>query len=679
LDILNLIIMKHACSFAVLIVVSAVAQPVPNPPAEEGSFVLYKFAKAIGKETWKIAYRSGQLTLTSDFLFTDRGASVPLSTTFLAKTSLEPISLNLDGRSSRAAELRDKFVLDTEGHRVAVFRNNKTTYYPASDLTFLMDGYSPVAMQQMLMRFWLAHGRPAQIPTPPGGVLHIEPTADLTVTVDNTPVTLHGYVITGLIWGAETLWLDDRQQLVCLVSTDAEFDHFEAVRDTFEPALATFIQKAAQNNLDALAKLAASAQQLKVKRLAVTNVTLIDGAGGPALNGANVFIEDGVITRIDLSSRPDTKSYEKFDGSGKFLIPGLWDMHAHYEQVEWGPIYLAAGVTTVRDCGNEFDFITTVRNELRSGKGIGPRLLIAGVVDGSGPTSLGAIVADTPEEAIAVVRRYKAAGASQIKIYGSMKPALVPVITAEAHGLGMTVTGHVPKGMTTAEAVEAGFDGINHIEYPAHDLLHMPDVWLDAEGGKPVPPADFTNPDARKLIALFQQHHTVFDDTAALSELGSRPDSVPLATLEPGSTHVAPQLVESVNTPGVSAKNAARATEVYRSLVATISELHKDGLVFVAGTDQAIPGHSLHRELEIYVQAGFTPMEALQAATIVPARVMGLDKELGTIEVGKRADMVVLDADPLEDIRNSRRIAKTIAGGAIYDPAPLWQSVGFLP
>jgi hypothetical protein len=235
--------------------------------------------------------------------------------------------------------------------------------------------------------------------------------------------------------------------------------------------------------------------------------------------------------------------------------------------------------------------------------------------------------------------------------------------------------------MTSAEAVEAGFDGINHITFPAHDLLHTPDSWLEDnfEGTEPVLPMDFTNPEARQQIALFQQHHTVFDDTAVLFELGSRPDSVPLVTLEPGSARVAAQLVESVNAPGVSANNAVRATQFYRSLVATIRELHKDGLVLVAGTDQAIPGYSLHRELEIYVQAGFTPLEALQAATILPAQVMGLDKELGTIEIGKRADMVVLDADPLKNIGNSRRIAKTIAGGLIYDPAPLWQSVGFLP
>ena len=114
-------------------------------------------------------------------------------------------------------------------------------------------------------------------------------------------------------------------------------------------------------------------------------------------------------------------------------------------------------------------------------------------------------------------------------------------------------------------------------------------------------------------------------------------------------------------------------------MFAVLRELHRQGLAIVAGTDQAIPGHSLHRELEIYVQAGFTPMEALQAATSVPARFMGMDRELGTIVVGKRADMVLLDGDPLADIRNTRKVVRTIAGGAVYEPAPLWESVGFTP
>lgn len=668
--------MKHFFLLSFLLTLSAVAQTPKNPPVEQGSFVLHKFAKAIGKETYTIDVQNGKFVLTSDFLFTDRGTPVPLKTTYTASQSLEPVSLQLAGRSSRSSQLNDNIELDAQQHRVALTRSGKTSYYPASKDTFLIDGYSPVTMQQMLMRFWLANGRPAQISTPPSGSIHIQPSSDLNLNINGSSVKLHSYVVTGLIWGAETLWMDDHQQLVALVSTDAELDHFEAIRDSFEPSLGVFIQAAAKNSLNALTELSAHARLPLGKRIAITNVTLIDGTGAAPVHGATVFVENGTITRIDRSSHPSMKGFDTIDGTGKYLIPGLWDMHAHYEQVEWGPIYLAAGVTTVRDCGNEFDFITTVRDVLNSGKGIGPQLLIAGLVDGSGPSSLGAITADTPEEAIAVVRRYKAAGALEIKIYSSMKPALVPVITAEAHRLGMTVTGHVPTGMTTVQAVEDGYDAVNHIAYPARDFVQaMP----RDKGGPPPAAIDFTAEAAQKQIAVYRQHHTFFDDTISLYELRYRLDSVPATDIEPGIAHVAPQLAEALNTPGVPEKNAAQATRGYGYLLSTLRELHQNGLTIVAGTDQNIPGYSLHRELEIYVQAGFTPMEALEAATSVPARVMGVGKTVGTIEQGKRADMVLLDADPLADIHNTRRISKTIANGAVYDPAPLWRSVDFKP
>jgi len=659
---------------AILFPLSSSLHAQGKTTSEQGTFVLHKFAKAIGEENYVISNQDGLLTLRSDFKFKDRGTEVPLKTVFTAADILHPVSLKAQGRSSRSSPMNDTFSLDPRRQRVMLTRDGKTTDYAATADTFPVDGYSPVAMQQMLMRFWIARGKPARIAAPPGASIHIEPGNDLTVISDSRSVTLHSYVISGLVWGAETVWLDDDQKLAAVVTTDSEFDHFEAVRDTYETSLAQFIQQAVSNDLASLARLTATAKRTAAKRLAIVNATLIDGTGAAPRRAAVVYVENGRITDI-ASSGPKPKASDELDvvdGTGKYLIPGLWDMHAHYEQVEWGPIYLAAGVTTVRDCGNEFDFITTVRDALQSGRGIGPRLLIAGIVDGSGPISLGAITADTSEQAREVVRRYKNAGAVQIKIYSSMKPALVPIIADEAHKLGMTVTGHIPEGMTTSQAIEAGYDNVNHISYVARDLLHM-------ERGKPVPPIDFTTADAKKQLALFKSHHTVFDDTIALLETLSRSAETPLATLEPGIAHVAPALASALNETGAPPARAAELAQRYAALLATLRELHKQGLTIVAGTDQDVPGYSLHRELEIYVQAGFTPMEALQAATIVPARVLNMDKELGTLEIGKRADMVLLDADPLADIRNTRHIAKTISGGTVYDPAPLWQSVGFTP
>lgn len=664
---------SHRVGLALLLAFSpCLVHAQDMPTSEQGTFTLYKFARAIGKETYSIGTEQGKTVLRSDFKFTDRSTPVPLKATWTAAGITQPLSLDVDGSSSRFSKLKDHFSFDAQRSKVVLVRDGKTREYPTTPHTFLIDGYSPVAMQQQLLRYWLASGKPATIDVPALGAVHIEPAGDLVFNAK----TLHGYTVSGLIWGSESLWLDDAQRLVALVSNDAEFDHFEAVREDVasDAALATFTRQAVLDNLRALGKLAASAKQPAAKQLAITHVDLIDGTGAATRHDVTVFVENGRISSIDPQNKlpASTSGLVVIDGHGKYLIPGLWDMHAHYEQVEWGPIYLASGVTTARDCGNEFDYIFAVRDALQSGRGIGPRLLVAGIVDGTGPATLGAITADTPEQARAVVRRYKQAGALQIKIYSSMKPALVPVITAEAHRLGMTVTGHVPIGMTASQAINAGYDSINHMQYLASELVKL-------ERGKPVPPFDPHSPQAEKLFALLLQHHTVIDDTMALYEMEFHTDDTPLRTLEPGIDHVAPPLLAALDNPGVPVAQAASPRSIYALMLGILGEAHKRGVPIIAGTDQAIPGHSLHREMEIYVQAGFTPMEALQAATIVPARVMKLDRELGTLEVGKRADMVLLDADPLQDIHNTRRINKTISGGSVYDPAPLWRSVDFKP
>lgn len=350
-------------------------------------------------------------------------------------------------------------------------------------------------------------------------------------------------------------------------------------------------------------------------------------------------------------------------------------MHAHFEQVEWGPVYLASGVTTVRDCGNELAFLQTVRDALAAGRGVGPEILMAGLVDGSGPESLGEVVADTPEEARAAVARYKAAGALQVKLYSSIRPGLVPAIAAEAHRLGMTVTGHVPTGMTASEAVVAGMDQISHVSYAAMEFA-------GAKEGRGLPkalPLDFADARSRRLLAIFRAHGTVFDPTLALFELDYHSERVPVASFEPGVEMVAAPLRYGLTHGGVGAKEAPAATAWTGAMLATVRALHAAGLPIVAGTDQAVPGYSLHRELELYVAAGMTPMEAIQSATTVPARVMGLAGKVGEVQAGERADLLLLGADPLLDIRATRQVWRTVAAGVVYEPGPLWRSVGFAP
>jgi imidazolonepropionase-like amidohydrolase len=314
-------------------------------------------------------------------------------------------------------------------------------------------------------------------------------------------------------------------------------------------------------------------------------------------------------------------------------------------------------VTTVRDVGNELEFVTAIRNAIASGKGLGPRLLLAGIIDGEGAQGIGVARAATAEDGRRLVARYHDAGFDQIKIYSSISPGVLRAITGEAHRLGMTVTGHVPNGMTALDAVGAGLDQINHEQY-----LHA-----------------VMRPDASRAIAEFRRHGTVIDPTLALFELLGRPLSEPIAAFEPGFLKVAPELAGPLSGFGLPAEQAERQRARFEEGLAMVAALHRAGIPIVAGTDQAVPGHSLHRELELYVRAGFSPLDALRAATVVSARAMKKDGDGGTIEKGKRGDLVVLDANPLDDIRNTRRIHRVITDGRVFNPAPLWRSVNFQP
>src|SRR5262249_8537706 len=203
---------------------------------------------------------------------------------------------------------------------------------------------------------------------------------------------------------------------------------------------------------------------LRTGAYAMIHGRLVDGTGRPAVDDSVVVVRDGrVVDAGPAASMPIPAGMPTVDLTGKTIVPGLWDMHTHVTQIEWAPVYLAAGVTTARDMGNEFEFITALRDAIAAKRALGPRLLLAGLVDGSGPNAVGVQYADTPDEAKKAVARYHDAGFEQMKIYSLIKPPIVEAIAAEAHRAGMTVTGHVPNGMTIVQAAEAGMDQVAHL------------------------------------------------------------------------------------------------------------------------------------------------------------------------------------------------------------------------
>jgi imidazolonepropionase-like amidohydrolase len=307
-------------------------------------------------------------------------------------------------------------------------------------------------------------------------------------------------------------------------------------------------------------------------------------------------------------------------------------------------------------------------------------VLLAGIVDGSGPLQLGVARVDTPEQAREWVKRYHDAGFQQIKIYSSVKLDEIKTIAEEAHLLAMTVTGHVPEGLNAFQTIEAGQDQINHVQYVLN-IMHAPypEKMDRGERRKAVANLDLQSAEAAKALAFLKSHGTVVDPTLAVSEFDTASTAKPTASFEPGVAKVAVELRQALTDVGPPSPTAEIREKIFQKMIEVTGMLHRAGIPIVAGTDQAVPGHSLYREIELYVQAGFTPMEAIQAATIVPARVMGLDKELGTVEVGKRADLIVVNGNPLESIHDIRKVESVIIGGKLYKCADLWRIVGFQP
>ena len=395
--------------------------------------------------------------------------------------------------------------------------------------------------------------------------------------------------------------------------------------------------------------------------------------------------DEGVV----WSERPpigiDSASPQVIDATGKPLLPGLWDMHAHVADND-GMLNLAAGVTTVRDLANDTDSLLARRQRIAEGKEIGTRIVLAGIIDSPGPfQGPTKILVSTEAEARAAVDNYKRLGYVQIKIYSSVKPELVPAIIDEAHKNGLRVSGHIPAEMTAAQCVELGYDEIQHINFLI--LNFFPEIKNTNTTPRLTEPAmraaglDLASPQVQSFIKLLQDHHTTLDLTLSIFEdmYLNRAGHIPLGD-QPIANRLPPQVRRSLLTTGLTPPPGM--DETYRKSFAKMIEfaglLYRSGIPIEAGTD-SMAGFTLHRELELDVQAGIPARQVLQNATLNAARIMSLDKDLGSITAGKLADLTLVEGDPTSNISNIRKTVVVVKDGVLYYPAELYAELGVTP
>lgn len=652
---------------------SVFAQQTP----ERGKFILYKYQLPIGTETYDMAVDGQALILKTNFNLGFIGGKVSVATTLkVGKSNYRPLLYESKGGTSTRTEVDTK--IEVNDATATVRQASVTRTETVSGHFFTITHPAPIAPQMILFRYWQRNKIKDALPVLPGGTAKIRFLGENRVTVGGKNEVLSRYCIEGVMWGCETVWFDQKQNLIALVGGDAEMDRFEAVREGYEALLPLFVAEGAAEAVKQLEKLSSQIKPLEQDKFAITGGLLIDGNGGEPISDSVVLIENGRLTAV--GRRADVKipkGFRTVDARGKTLLPGLWDTHAHATQAEWFPASLAAGITTMRDAANELEFIVPIRDSLKAGRlTVSPRLLLAGYID-SGASALGKMKAETPEEARQLVNEYKRSGFDQIKIYQSLKPELIKVVADEAHRLGMTVTGHIPSGVSIYDAIENGFDQVNHLGFVYQAML--PRNFKPAAG--PRPAIDPDSELAREGLAFLRRHNTVVEPTSARGELGFHFRDRSFATVEPGLVKAPYELAALVESMGVAPNPALQERMRQRSLLAdrVLLALYKNGIPIITGTDLVVPGHSEFREIELLVKAGLTPMQAIQAATIVPARVMKLDRELGTVEAGKLADLIIVDGNPLRSISEIRQVKFVVSKGRLYDTADLWRSVGFQP
>jgi imidazolonepropionase-like amidohydrolase len=436
-----------------------------------------------------------------------------------------------------------------------------------------------------------------------------------------------------------------------------------------------------------------AAQSSSPSVLIISDVTVIDATGAPAQAHRTIVVRDGKIETIDASSGRMNRlpPGELVDGTGKFLIPGLWDMHVHMVFGDWFPrgkevtlpLFIANGITGVRDMGGELEVLQQWRKEISAGTLLGPRMVISGpMLDGPQPRFPSSIAIKTPEDGRRAVADLKRRGADFIKLQSLIPRDAVFAIADEARKQGITFVGHVPDSVRASEASNAGQKSFEHLIGIFEGSSPLEDAFLKGPKTEGQFLSTYDPKRAATLFALLAKNHTWQCPTLVWELGGNLIDQTDFA--HDTRARYAPAYWKDVTwkrftediVHGFNTDDLATRKRFVEKELEVVNTMHRAGIEFLAGTDtppgvHVFPGFSLHEELQRFVAAGFTPMEALQTATLNPAKFLGMDDRLGTIEKGKLADLVLLDANPLDDIRNTRKIAAVIVNGRYLSRADL--------
>lgn len=515
-----------------------------------------------------------------------------------------------------------------------------------------------------------------EVPLLPSGSARVEHVRDVELATKVGTVTASLYSIAGIYMTPIYVWLDAEKEILALDSNG----YLGMIPEGWgAEALAELSAAQTEASAAHTQSLAGDLATNLSEPLLFENVDVLDVETGDLLQDHFVLVEDGKIAAI--SNVPlDIDAVARIDATGKTLMPGLWDMHGHFG-VDDGVLNIAGGITNVRIIGGTHDKIIDMTDKIDAGTVIGPNTYRAGFMDKAGPYASG-WPAESLEDALDRIDFFADHGYLQVKLYSSIEPEWVTTLAERAHARGLRVSGHIPAFMSAEQAIRAGYDEIQHINmvflnFIAGDRADTRQQLRFSLYGEEAADVDIDSQEVNDFIALLKENDIVIDPTAAIFEsmlthVAGEPDPTFAAVVD----HLPPTVSRGMYSPEFPHGETWARSQPNQA--AMLRKLYESGIQLVPGSDN-MAAFTIHRELEVYAEAGIPNAAVLKMATLDSARVVGVDDRTGSIEVGKDSDLILVDGNPLEDISTIRRATLVMKGNTVYRPDELYKAIGVKP
>lgn len=630
----------------------------------------------------ELLWRDPDGVLHSRFEFNDRGRGPGLETSVATAPSGVPVRVDVSGVDYLKSPVEERYRLERVGGSATASWSNQGEDGSASPEGPAL--YVPMNGSPSFLAVAVRALRAAEdgcLPLLPAGEACVGEVRRESLSAGEREVRVVLYAVRGLGFSPSYVWLEEDGTFFAVSD-----GWMGVVRDGHARALERLAEDQEEVRDAWLADAAEEIPERSDGPVAIRGARLFDPASGETLPATTVVVEGERVAAVGPDGEVEIPSGARvIDARGRALLPGLFDMHVHLSPVD-GLLHLAAGVTTTRDLANDIDGLLEMREAFREGRMVGPRVVMGGFMDGPGPfAGPTKVLVDTEAEAREWIGRYAEMGYEQIKIYSSIDTALVPAIAESAHEHGVRLSGHIPAFMTAEEAVRAGFDEIQHANMLflnfLGDTLDTRTPLRFTEVAKHGAELDLASDSVRAFLDLLKRRDVVVDPTVSIFEsmFTSRPGEV-----SPQFASVADRLPPQVRRGllggglPVPPEMDRRYRDSFERMLELVAELHRSGIRIVPGTD-AMAGFALHRELELYAEAGIPAPEVLRIATLGAAQVAGREDRLGSVEVGKLADLILVDGDPASRISEIRNVSLVMKGGLLYDPGALYRVVGVEP